>query len=76
MEEFEFYLEHQDEMVTRYNGRVVAIKGHEVLGVYDDASKALAETRKAHALGTFLIQRVSPGPDAYTAVFRSRVRFA
>ena len=75
VEEFEYYLEHQDEMVEKYNGRVIAIKGHDVLGDYDDASEALAETRKSHELGTFLIQRVSPGSDAYTAIFHSRVRF-
>ena len=76
MEEFEYYLQHQEEMVAKYNGKVLAIKGHEVLGAYDDASEALAETRKTHELGTFLIQRVSPGTDAYTSVFHSRVRLS
>ena len=76
MEEFDYYLEHQDEMVEKYNGKVIAIKGHEVLGAYSDSGEALAETRKTHALGTFLIQRVSPGPDDYTVQFHSSARLS
>ena len=76
MEEFEFYLEHQEEMVAKYNGRVIAVKGHEVLGDYDSELEALTETRKTHELGTFLLQRVSPGTEAYTHTFHSRVMFS
>lgn len=75
MEEFEYYLEHQEEMVAKYNGKVIAIKGQEVLGAYESELEALTETRETHELGTFLIQRVSPGPEAYTHTFHSRVRF-
>ena len=39
--EFEFYLANQDDMVAKYDGRVVAIKNHEVLGVYDSYLEAL-----------------------------------
>ena len=76
MEEFEYYLKHQDEMVVKYNGKVIAIKGHNVLGAYSDVREALAETRKTHELGTFLVQRVSPGPGDYTVTFHSRVSFS
>ena len=75
-EEFEFYLANQDDMVQRYNGKVIALKDHEVLGAYSSELEALTEVQRTHELGTFLIQRVSPGDEAYTATFHSRVRFS
>ena len=74
-EEFEFYLKHQDELVSRHEGRIVAIKGHQLLGVYDNYGQAISETTKEHALGTFLLQKVSLGNADYTATFHSRVSF-
>ena len=66
LKEFRYYRAHQDEIVEKYNGQVVAIKGTDVLGTYDDLLTALTETQKSHEPGTFLLQRVSPGPEAYT----------
>lgn len=74
--EFQFYLDHQDELVAKYNGRVVVIKGEEVIGDYDNEFEAVSETRKSHALGTFLVQRCTPGNEAYTAKYHSRVVFS
>ncbi len=74
-QDFLFYLENQDEMVQKYDGKVVAIKNQEVLGAYDSALAAVMETRKLHKMGTFLVQRVSEGDEAYTATFNSRVTF-
>lgn len=70
--EFQFYRDNQDEMVEKYDGRVVAIKGGEALGAYDSLGKALNETQKTHELGTFLIQKVSEGNKDYTITIRSR----
>ena len=67
--EFEFYLANQDEMVKQYDGKVIALKNDEVLGVYDSELSAFTETVKQHERGTFMIQRVSEGNEAYTAIF-------
>ena len=56
----------QDEMVAKYDGKVIAIKDGEVLGVFEDYLAAVTEVRKSHELGTFLVQRVSEGDEAYT----------
>ena len=69
--EFEFYLAHQEEMVEQYDGRVIALKGGRILGVYDSELAAVTELQKSHALGTFLVQRVTPGDSAYTQTFYS-----
>ena len=74
--EFEFYLANQDEMVEKYDGKVVAIKDGEVLEAYDSELAAAIETRKHHERGTYLIQRVGKGNDGHTAIFHSpRVTF-
>ena len=74
--EFEYYLSHQDSMVEKYNGRVIVLKGGQVLGVYDTELDALTETQMAHALGTFLVQKVSAGDTEYSQTFHSRVVFS
>ena len=72
-EEFDFYLLHQDELVQRYHGKVIAIKGQEVLGEYDSYLDAYIETSKDHSEGAFLLQMVSEGDEDYSATFHSRV---
>ena len=74
--EFQYYLSHQDELVETYNGKYVVIVGEEVVGSYDDELTAVTESEKKHELGTFLVQLVSPGKDAYTQTFHSRVAFS
>ncbi|MFH0765481.1 MAG: hypothetical protein V2A61_03570 [Calditrichota bacterium] len=73
--EFHYYLDHQDEMVAKYNGKVVVIKDEEVIGVFDDEVEAVLETSKHHQRGTFIVQRCTPGPDAYTVKYHSRISF-
>ena len=73
---FAYYLAHQEELVGKYNGKFIVIKDDEVLDAYDDELAAITETQKAHPLGTFLVQKVSPGDTAYSQTFHSRVVFA
>lgn len=72
-EQFKFYLENQDSFVEQYDGKVIVLKDEKVLGVYDNELDAVNESRRAHELGTFLVQRVSAGDEAYTVTFHSRV---
>jgi len=73
-EEFQYYIDHQTELAEKYNGKIVVIKSHEVLGTYNDIDEAIAETGKEHELGTFLVQRCSPDPSSVTLTYHSRVR--
>lgn len=72
-EEFQYYIEHQDELVEKYGGKVIVIKNREVIGEYDSDLEAINETTKQHELGTFLVQKCEPGSDSYTQTFHSRV---
>jgi hypothetical protein len=74
--EFTFYLQHQAELVNRYNGKFIVIKDGEVLGAYDNDLEAVKQTSKAHELGTFLVQKCEAGSESYTQTFHSRVSFA
>lgn len=74
--EFQYYLDHQAEMVEKYNGKYIVLKDGVVLGAYDNELTAVTETQKQHRLGTFLVQKVEPGDAAYTQTFHSRVAFA
>ncbi len=69
--EFDFYRANQDELVAKYDGKVIAIKDGEVLGVFESDLAAVTEVQKTHPLGTFLVQRVSPGEEAYTMIINS-----
>ena len=70
--EFDYYLANQDALVEQFNGRVIVIKDCVVLGAYGSAIEAVLETQEQHELGTFLVQRVSPGTESYTVRFPTR----
>ena len=72
--ELEFYLDHQAEMVEKYDGRVIVLKNNQVIGDYGSSPEAVAAKEKKYPLGTFLVQRVSEGNKDYTQRIRSRVR--
>lgn len=74
--EFNYYLKHQNELVEKYNGKVLVIKDETVIGVFDDELTAINETSKKYEVGTFLVHKCGPGKDNYTMTFHSRVAFA
>lgn len=71
--EFQFFKEHQNELVEKYIGRFIVIKDQEIIGDYDTELEALENSKEDHELGTFLIQHCLPGEDTYTQTFHSRV---
>jgi len=73
--EFRYYLDNQNELVKRYNGRVLVVVGENVVGDYDSDDEVYFASEKKYRPGTFLIQRCTPGDEAYTERFHSRVRF-
>lgn len=73
--EFDFYLKNQTCFVEKYNGKVIVLKDEQVIGVYDSEIDAVNETSKKYELGTFLVQRCSPGSENTTITFHSRYAF-
>lgn len=64
--ELAFFIANQKRLVEDHLGKILVIKGQEVIGVYSDALEAYIETQKKHKLGTFMLQPCQPGPEAYT----------
>lgn len=73
--EFQYYLDHQEELVKKHRGSFVVIKNCKVIGVFADELEAVTETQKEHELGTFLVQKCEPGSDSFTQTYHSRVAF-
>ena len=73
--EFEYYRAHQDEFVEKYNGKVIALFQHEVVGSYESYEEAYFEMVKKYELGTFILQLCTPGRDAYTIRAHTRYSF-
>lgn len=72
---FQYYLDHQEELVKKYNGKFIVIKDEGVVGAYESELDAYQDSVKKFELGTFLIQQCSPGEESYTQTFRTRVIF-
>ena len=68
---FKWYLANQDALVEKYDGKVIALREGEVLGVYDTDLTAVTETRKSYEQSTFIVQRVSEGDGDYTVIINS-----
>lgn len=64
--ELQYFIEHQAELVEKYLGKALVIKGEELIGVYNTPIDAYEEAQKEHPLGTFMIQLCEPGASAYT----------
>jgi len=73
--EFQYYLDHQDELVEKYKGKFIAIQNFEIIGVYNSELEAIQKTSQKYKLGTFLVQLVSAGTANYTQTYQSRVIF-
>ena len=68
---FKWYLANQDALVEKYDGKVLAMREGEVLGVYGTELAAVSETRKSFEQSTFIVQRVSEGDKDYTVTIHS-----
>ena len=73
--EFKYYLEHEEELVSKYDGKFIVIKDCNVIGAFDSELEAIEKTAEKHELGTFLVQKCEPGSDSYTYTYHSRVAF-
>ena len=71
--EFQYYLDHQNELLPLYEGKYIAIAGEQVVGAFDSQRDAFRVCKSQYAPGTFQIQLCTPGDSAYTVKFYSPV---
>jgi len=74
-DEFDFFMTNREDLVKKYEGKYLAIKNNQVLGVYDSFDTAIIKTQKTDPLGTFLIQKCEANDECYMQTFHSRVHF-
>ena len=64
--ELAFFITNQNELVSKFNGKTLLIRGDELVGVFNTALEAYLDAQKRFEPGTFMIQQCAPGPEAYT----------
>lgn len=62
----QYYKDHQDELVAKYNGQTLIMKNEEILDVRNTFSEAYEFAVNEYGLGNFSLQEVSPGTGSYT----------
>lgn len=62
--DFEYFLEIQAELALEHDGKFVAIKNKEVLGIFEDYLAAANAVYVDHEYGTVLMQTISSDPNA------------
>lgn len=72
-ENFKFFIENQNELVSKYPGKFIIIRNKEVVRDFESESLAYQHAIKNFEEGTFLIQECLPGEDVFTQTFHSRV---
>lgn len=63
----DFFIEHQEELVAKYNGKQLLMHGAEVVEAFDDLETAYNAGLKLFGAGNFSLQKCIPGEEAYTA---------
>ena len=73
---FKYYLEHQEELVKKYDGKYLIITSEGVVGAYDTLNEGYEVAIKTYGKGNFMLQLCSEGEQDYSQrFFTSRVVF-
>lgn len=66
--EYEYYLEIREKLARDHDGKFVAIKGQEVLGIFDDYRRAANAVYVEHEYGTVLMQEIGRDYEYFAAM--------
>ena len=70
---FYYYVENQNDLVVRYDGKYLVIKDKIIQGAYDFIEDAFKFGKKTFGMGNFIIQKCGQGKENYTATIHSPV---
>ena len=68
-----YFIEHQEELCERYNGKELLMRGARVIGAFDTLHAAAEEGRRLFGSGNFSVQTCIPGEEAYTVYIQPLV---
>ncbi|MBI2823100.1 MAG: hypothetical protein HYX69_00250 [Planctomycetia bacterium] len=63
-EELKFYAQNLPNWLDKHTGRVVLVKGDELVGFFDDEAQAMSEGARLFGLSSFLVRRIEPTETA------------
>jgi len=69
--EFRWYLKNQDDLLKKYDGKIIMIKGEEVITAFEEMADALEYATDKGLLGEVMIQKCSPGNKDYTVTIHT-----
>lgn len=67
--EYEYYKEIRDSLAQEHDGKLVAIKGREVLGKFDDYRQAANALYRDHEYGTVLMQELGRDYEYFSGIY-------
>lgn len=67
--EYEYYLMIRDDLAREHHGKLVAIKGEKVLGIFEDYRAAANAVYVAHERGTVLMQELGRDYEYFTGFY-------
>ena len=70
--ELQFFIANQDDLVKRFRGTVLIIRGDEVVGAFPTAMDAYSSASERFPAGSYMLQPCEPGPSAYTVTIAER----
>ena len=65
-EDFKWFTDNYQKLFQQYGLCYIVIKDRTVLGTYQSADQAIAETTKDHPLGSFIVQLCNGDESGYT----------
>jgi hypothetical protein len=69
--ELDFFRRNQTSLLKQYQGKVLVIRENNIVGVYPTMIEAYKDATRKYELGTFMLQKCEPGPEAYTVTINS-----
>ncbi len=75
-EQLDYFIENQDDLVSKHRGKVLILRDRKVADVFDTVLDAYLHAEKHYETGTYAIQECEPGPEAYTVSFTSPLALA
>lgn len=72
-QEYQFFLDHRDDLLKEHRGKYLVIVGCSVVGVYGTEVEAYIDSLSKYEAGSFLIQYCEEERNIPIATFHSRV---
>ena len=64
--DFDYFLQHYQELYEKYGHKFIAIKNKQILGTYDKELDAIQDAAKTYPFGTFIVQECNGDETGYT----------